>query len=188
MSAMNPVQQLNRDLADKLVEEAKQNPRSPYAGKKAGIANGQVVVVADTWREVARQLRQAEPDPAKTLCIELGRDQSEVCYFPFALEERERPAWVKDALAAAHAKRKVNEEVADNLIEEAKRDPASWPLDKFVGIANGRVVTVSNDLHEIARQLEQAESDAAKTFIVEPGRDYSKVYEIWEVSCPLAST
>lgn len=74
MAAANAIEQLNRELAEKLNENAQQNPQSPYAGKKVGIANGQVVVVADSWREVARQLRQAEPDPAKTLCIEIGAD------------------------------------------------------------------------------------------------------------------
>ena len=46
---MQTIQQLNRDLADKLVAEAKQNPQSPYAGKKVGIAHGRVVVVSDDW-------------------------------------------------------------------------------------------------------------------------------------------
>lgn len=78
MPTMTTIQQLNRDLADKLVEEAKQNPQSPYAGKKVGIANGQVVIVANTWREVARQLEQAEPDPAKTFCIDIGVDYKTV--------------------------------------------------------------------------------------------------------------
>ena len=75
-----------------------------------------------------------------------------------------------------------------SVIEEAKRNLQSWPLGKFVGIANGKVVVVSDDLDEIVRQLEQAEPDPTNTYFVEPGRDYSKVYEIWEVSCPLAST
>ncbi len=76
MPTMTTIQQLNRDLADKLVEEAKQNPQSPYVGKKVGIANGQVVVAANTWREVTCRLEQAEPDPAKTFCIDIGADYS----------------------------------------------------------------------------------------------------------------
>jgi hypothetical protein len=78
MPTMTTIQQLNRDLADKLVEEAKLNPQSPYVGKKVGIANGQVVVAANTWREVTRGLEQAEPDPAKTFCIDIGADYSTV--------------------------------------------------------------------------------------------------------------
>jgi hypothetical protein len=43
-----------------------------------GIANGQVVVVADTWGEVARRLRQAEPDPKKCYCIEASAAYEQV--------------------------------------------------------------------------------------------------------------
>ena len=51
MSATTPIQQLNRDLADQLVAQAKQNP-SAFAGRFVGIANGQVVVVADSLQNV----------------------------------------------------------------------------------------------------------------------------------------
>ncbi len=78
MPTLDTIQQLNRELAEKLNDEALQNPRSPYAGKKIGIANGQVVVVADEWREVTRQLRQIEPDPTKCFCLEAGVDYSVV--------------------------------------------------------------------------------------------------------------
>jgi hypothetical protein len=77
MSAITPIQQLNRDLADKMNEEALRNPQSPNAGKFAGIANGRLVVLADNWEEVARQLRHTESNPANCFCIELGRDYSE---------------------------------------------------------------------------------------------------------------
>ena len=69
---------LNRQLAQKLIDEAKNNPPSPYAGKFVGIANGQVVAVADDWDDLARRLRQAEPDPSKTFGVEIGRDYSKV--------------------------------------------------------------------------------------------------------------
>lgn len=72
------VQELNRELADKLASEGRVNPASIYAGKFVGIANGQVVVVADNWDELARGLRQAEPDAAKTFGVEVGRDYDAV--------------------------------------------------------------------------------------------------------------
>ena len=78
MSATTTIQQLNRDLADKLVAEANQNPQSPYAGKKVGIANGQVVIISDDWDEVGSRLRQSEPDSSKRFCIEIGADYSGV--------------------------------------------------------------------------------------------------------------
>lgn len=43
-----------------------------------GIANGQVVAVADDWDELARLLRDAEPDPSKTFAVEIGRDYDAV--------------------------------------------------------------------------------------------------------------
>jgi hypothetical protein len=78
MSTITAIQQRNRDLAEKMNDEALRHPQSPDAGKFVGIANGNVVVIADTWRAVASALRLAEPDASKTYCIQLGRDYSEV--------------------------------------------------------------------------------------------------------------
>jgi hypothetical protein len=69
---------LNRQLAQKLVDDAKTNPQSPYRGKLVGIANGRVEVVADDWDDLARRLEQVEPDPSQTFAVEVGRDYSEV--------------------------------------------------------------------------------------------------------------
>jgi len=74
MSTPQTVQELNRELARKLVEEGRQNPHSMYRGKFVGIANGQVVAVTDNWDELARRLRQAEPDPSKTFGVEVGHN------------------------------------------------------------------------------------------------------------------
>jgi hypothetical protein len=70
MSRNGSIASANETLARQINQDARRDPTSPYAGKLVGIANGQVVVVADTWREVATRLRQAEPDPAKCCCIE----------------------------------------------------------------------------------------------------------------------
>jgi hypothetical protein len=78
MSAPNPVEIENRQLAEKLMEEARANPQSVYAGKFVGIANGQVVAVADDWDHLARRLSEVEPDPSKTFSVEIGRDYSQV--------------------------------------------------------------------------------------------------------------
>lgn len=74
----NPVQDLNRELAEKINEEALRNPQSPYANKFVGIANGKVVVVADDFDEMIQRLRQIEPDPAKTYGLEASEDPNEV--------------------------------------------------------------------------------------------------------------
>mgnify|MGYP001050768239 FL=1 len=69
---------MNRELAERINAEAKRDPHSPYAGKFVGIANGQIVAVADSWREVSRRLRQVEPDPGKCCCIEASADYDAV--------------------------------------------------------------------------------------------------------------
>lgn len=79
MSATNSVSELiNRDLARQINAEARGNPQSKYANQFVGIANGQVVVVTDDLDDLARRIRQAEPDPSKTLCVEASCDYDQV--------------------------------------------------------------------------------------------------------------
>src|SRR5947207_12025842 len=78
MSTHADVQARNRELARQINQEALRNPQSPYAGKFVGIANGQVVVVADDLEEMAQRLEQIEPDPAKCFSVEASRDYDEV--------------------------------------------------------------------------------------------------------------
>ena len=68
------IQKTNSDLADRINQEALADPQSPYAGKYVGIANGQVVAVADTLHDAICLLREAEPNPERTQCIEASRD------------------------------------------------------------------------------------------------------------------
>jgi len=78
MSVANTVNDLNRQLAHRINQEARSNPRSQYANKFVGIANGQVVAVADDLDEMTRLLRQAESDPRKCFWVEASRDYDEV--------------------------------------------------------------------------------------------------------------
>lgn len=78
MPPSSALQRSNRELARRINEEARTNPNSPYVGKFVGIANGQVVVVADNWREVSQRLRSIEPDPMKCFCIEASADYDAV--------------------------------------------------------------------------------------------------------------
>jgi hypothetical protein len=78
MSTQNTVKELNEAVAEQINKEARSNPQSPYAGNLVGIANGQVVVVADDPDELVRRLRQIEPDPMKTFSVEASRDYDEV--------------------------------------------------------------------------------------------------------------
>jgi hypothetical protein len=78
MSDVRSVREVNEELARQINEEALKNPQSPYANKWVGIANGQVVVVADDLDEMDRRLREIEPDPTKCFGVEASRDYSEV--------------------------------------------------------------------------------------------------------------
>ena len=78
MSVPQAINDLNRDLASRINQEARSNPSSPYANKFVGIANGQVVAVADDLDEMTRQLRQAEPDPRNCFWVEASRDYDQV--------------------------------------------------------------------------------------------------------------
>lgn len=78
MTPAGTVQNLNRELARRINQEARTNPQSPYAQKFVGIANGKVVVVADDLDEMTRLLRQAEPDSHNCFWVEASRDYDEV--------------------------------------------------------------------------------------------------------------
>jgi hypothetical protein len=78
MATTSTIQNLNRELARQINDEARANPQSPHANKFVGIANGQVVVVEDDFDKMARRLRQAEPDPRKCYFVEASRDYSRV--------------------------------------------------------------------------------------------------------------
>jgi hypothetical protein len=73
----------------------------------------------------------------------------------------------------------INRELAGRINAEARSNPQSPYANKFVGIANGKVVVVADDLDELVRQLKLAEPDPKKCFGVEASRDYTEVHEIW---------
>ena len=80
MADISTVEDRNRELAMRINNEALNNPNSPYAHKFVGIANGQVVVVADSDEEMSRRLREIEPDTSKCFGVEASRDYSIVDY------------------------------------------------------------------------------------------------------------
>ncbi len=73
-----------------------------------------------------------------------------------------------------------NRKLADQINAEALANPQSPYVGKFIGIANGQVVVVSDNLDEIDDVLERIEPDPDKTFFFEAGIDYSAVDYIWE--------
>src|ERR1700692_4127504 len=61
----------------------------------------------------------------------------------------------------------INRELANRINAEARSNPQSPYANKFVGIANGKVVVIADDLDTMARRLRQIEPDPSKTFGVE---------------------
>ncbi len=74
-----------------------------------------------------------------------------------------------------------NLEVAKKVNSEALVDPDSPYAGKFVGIADGSVVVVADNLDEVVRQLQQSQADPARTFCIEAGLDYDAAAEIWKL-------
>lgn len=78
MDDLNNIRRRNEELAQQVNDEARSNPQSAYAGKFVGLANGQVVAIADTLDEVVDRLQAVEPDPQRTFCIEASLDYNTV--------------------------------------------------------------------------------------------------------------
>jgi len=73
----------------------------------------------------------------------------------------------------------LNRELARKINAEARDNPGAPFAGKFVGITNGRVVAVGDDLDELIQRLHQVEADLCQTLCVEIGLDYDQVQEIW---------
>lgn len=78
MPTAHPSLRINEELARRINHEARANPQSPYAGKFIGIANGQVVVVADSLSVLGRQMDELPYEPGETYCVEASRDCDKV--------------------------------------------------------------------------------------------------------------
>jgi hypothetical protein len=62
-----------------------------------------------------------------------------------------------------------------------RANPSLSYAGKFVGIVNGQVVSVGNDLDEVVRGLCRVEPDPQKVYCVEAGLDYDEVQDIWGI-------
>jgi hypoxanthine-guanine phosphoribosyltransferase len=79
-TTLEEVQKLNRELAERINEEARSNPQSPYTGKYVGIVNGQVVFVTDDFKALYYRLREIEPDQRRAFWVDAGHDPNEIEY------------------------------------------------------------------------------------------------------------
>ena len=75
--------------------------------------------------------------------------------------------------------RDANMALARRINEEARADPSSPYAGKFVGIANGQVVVVTDDLESLYYRLEEIEPDNRRVFWIEASRDPTEIEYIW---------
>jgi hypothetical protein len=84
-------------------------------------------------------------------------------------------------MPAASTVQEQNRELARKINEEARRNPQSPYANKAVGIANGQVVVVGDDLDDVIRRLRQLEPDPKRAFFIEASHNYDEVDEIWGI-------
>lgn len=72
----------------------------------------------------------------------------------------------------------TNQELAEKILAEAKRNPQAYP-GKYVGIANGQIVIISDDLDAVDDRLDEVEPDPRRTYIVDFTLDPKEVEYIW---------
>jgi hypothetical protein len=81
-------------------------------------------------------------------------------------------------MAVAENVQALNRALANQINQEARSNPQSPYANKFVGIANGKVVVISDDWDDLVPRLRQIEPDPTKTFAIEASRDYTVVHEV----------
>ena len=77
MTQTKSIEELNRELGDQVFEDAKHHPEK-YGGKYIGIANGRVVIAADSLNEIVDRLREVEPVPMRCFIVDMSRDPDKV--------------------------------------------------------------------------------------------------------------
>ena len=73
---------------------------------------------------------------------------------------------------------RLNRALGERINGEALADPTSPYAGKFVGIADGQVAVVADDLHTMSRRLREIEPDHRRVGWIEASRDYTKVERV----------
>lgn len=73
---------------------------------------------------------------------------------------------------------RINRELGERINDETLKDPNSPYAGKFVGIANGQVVVVTDDGESLYYRLQEIEPDHRRVFCVEASRDYTRVERV----------
>jgi hypothetical protein len=69
---------------------------------------------------------------------------------------------------------KLNEELFRKINREALANPQSPFAGKYVGLANGELVAVSESLGEVVDRLNEVEPDRGRTMTFEASVDYDR--------------
>lgn len=80
MAQTKSISAINERLAWKVRREGRENPDSPYANKFVGIANGEVVVIADSLNAMMKRLLKVEPDMKRCIAVDVAADYDRVEY------------------------------------------------------------------------------------------------------------
>jgi hypothetical protein len=90
-----------------------------------------------------------------------------------------RPTEEMRAMSTLEEVQKLNRQLAEHINADARSNPNSPYAGKFVGIANGQVVVVTDDEDSLYDRLAEIEPDPRRVYGVEASRDYTKVEYIW---------
>jgi hypothetical protein len=82
-------------------------------------------------------------------------------------------------MESLHSVQQRNYELAQQINADARNNPQSPYAGKFVGLANGQVITAADSLEEVVRRLQQVEPDSQRSFCLEAGLDSEAVEHIW---------
>jgi hypothetical protein len=74
---------------------------------------------------------------------------------------------------------KQNEALARQINREARTNPNSPYVGKYVGIVRGQVVAVADTPDELVTLLRRIEPDPERCFFVQASADYDTPQEIW---------
>jgi hypothetical protein len=84
-------------------------------------------------------------------------------------------------MAVKEDMQRINERLAKQINEHARRDSSSPYAGKLVGIAHGQVVVVADSWSNVVDRLRQIEPDPAQCYCIDASADYDRVDEIWGV-------
>lgn len=180
MSIDDPVRQANEGPAPQTTEEDAAGPLLPESERFWGMVDSRVVVKAGSLDELVRRLEEMGKDRSDLEVWEGDPDSGKVAYsWSCRRVPPEQAGYLSErALYGSNPVVLRNAELARRINEEARANPQSPYAGKFVGILNGQVVVVADDLDEVDRRLHELSADNRAMFIVEANRDYDEVMDI----------